>query len=498
MRNVFPPQMSIGQRDIADIKIDVSSRDDIPVILLGLQHIFTTQPLREAVFKILEEVAPTKMDDEGTKIVSINKGRPGMDQWSILVLGSLRVGLNTDYDRILELANQHNTLREMLGLGCFDSDKRYCLQTLKDNLKLFTPAIMDRIGVEVIRAGYQLLDLDIHKLIRARCDSFVLKTNVHFPTDTSLLHDATRVLIRLCVQWSLQHALPEWRLHKHNLSKFKGLYRKLQKLKHSTSKNEDIKAAKALEIKQAYQDYIDLAGFYLERTKASILTLKNDFHIPDVLLTDLRTFSLHAERQIDQIRRRAIQGETIPHDEKVLSLFQPHTEWISKGKAGVPVELGLRVCIMEDSHGFILHSQVMQKTTDDKVAVPMVKATQAKFPSFNACSFDKGFHSPANQTDLKAVIEQVVLPKKGKLSKAEQEREYAPEFKQAKKQHSAVESAINALEVHGLDKCFDHGIDAFERYVGLAVLSRNIQKLGTIKRDRERLRLLEEQQKLAA
>ena len=284
MRNVFPPQMSIGQRDIADIKIDVSSRDDIPVILLGLQHIFTTQPLRDAVFKILEEVAPNKMDDEGTKIVSINKGRPGMDQWSILVLGSLRVGLNTDYDRILELANQHNTLREMLGLGCFDSDKRYRLQTLKDNIKLFTPAIMERISVEVIRSGYQLLDLDIHAQIRGRCDSFVLKTNVHFPTDISLLHDATRVLIRLCVKWGLQHALPEWRLHKYNLSKFKGLYRKLQKLKHSTSKNEDIKAAKALMIKQAYQDYIDLAGFYLERTKTSILTLKNDFYIPEVLL----------------------------------------------------------------------------------------------------------------------------------------------------------------------------------------------------------------------
>ena len=66
-----------------------------------------------------------------------------MDQWSILVLGSLRLGLNADYDRILELANQHKTLREMLGLGCFDADKRYRLQTLKDNLKLFTPKVMD-------------------------------------------------------------------------------------------------------------------------------------------------------------------------------------------------------------------------------------------------------------------------------------------------------------------------------------------------------------------
>jgi len=498
MRNVFLPQMSIGQRDIADIKIDVSSRDDIPTILLGLQHIYTTIPLREAVFKILEEVAPTKSNGEETKIVSINQGRPGMDQWSILVLGSLRVGLNTDYDRIMELANQHNTLREMLGLGCFDSHKRYHLQTLKDNIKLLTPAIMGRISAEVIRASYQLLDLDIHLLIRGRCDSFVLKTNVHFPTDISLLFDATRVMIRICVKWDKQHALPGWRQHQHNLRQFKNVYRKLQKLKHSTSKNEGIKTVKALEIKQAYQDYIDLAGFYLARVKAGILTLKNDHKIPEVLLTDLHTFSLHADRQIDQIKRRAIQDETIPHSEKVFSLFQPHTEWISKGKAGVPVELGLRVCIMEDSHGFILHSQVMQKTTDDKVAVPMVKATKAKFPSFNACSFDKGFHSPANQTDLKALIEQVVLPKKGKLSKANQEREYAPEFKQAKKQHSAVESAINALEVHGLDKCLDHGIDAFERYVGLAVLSRNIQKLGTIKRDMERLKLLELQKKLAA
>jgi hypothetical protein len=490
--------MSIGQIGIADIQIDVSSRDDIPVILLGLQHIYTTPPLRDAVFKILEEIAPTKLDNDVEKVVSLAKGRPGMDQWSILVLGTLRLNLNADYDRILELANQHRTLREMLGLGCFDADKRYYLQTLKDNLKLFTPKIMGRINVEVIQAGYQLLDLDIHAQIRGRCDSFVLKTDVHFPTDINLLYDAIRTLIHRCDKWSKQYALPGWRQHAHNLRQFKRLYRKLQKLKHSTSKNAAQKAAKELEIKQAYQDYIELAQCYLERTQASILILKNDYKVPEILFADLHTFSLHAERQIDQIRRRAIQGETIAHAEKVFSLFQPHTEWISKGKAGVPVELGLRVCIMEDSHGFILHSLVCQKTTDDKVAVPMVEATKAQFPSFNVCSFDKGFHSPENQQQLKTLIDQVVLPKKGKLSKADQEREYTPEFRHAKKQHSAVESAINALEVHGLDKCPDHGIDAFERYVALAVLSRNIQKLGAIKRDRERQRLLDEKQKQAA
>ena len=136
------------------------------------------------------------------------------------------------------------------------------------------------------------------------------------------------------------------------------------------------------------------------------------------------------------------------------------------------------ICIMEDSHGFILHSFVCQKTTYAKVAVPLVEATQAQFPSFNASSFDKGFHSPENQKELITRNEQVVLSKKDKQSKADQEHEYAPESRQAKKQHSAVESAINALEVHGLDKCPDHGIEGFGRYVALAVLSRDIQKLA--------------------
>jgi len=158
-------------------------------------------------------------------------------------------------------------------------------------------------------------------------------------------------------------------------------------------------------------------------------------------------------------------GKTIPHDEKVFSLFEPHTEWISKGKAGVPVELGKRVCVIEDTHGFILHHQVMDKQTDDKVAVDMVRTTQTLFPQFNACSFDKGFHSPHNQRELKDTLDHVVLPKKGKLSKADKEREYADAFVEARQQHSAVESAINALQVHGLDRCLDHGMDGFERYL---------------------------------
>ncbi len=188
----------------------------------------------------------------------------------------------------------------------------------------------------------------------------------------------------------------------------------------------------------------------------------------------------HAERQIDQIERRVIKGEKIPHDEKWFSIFQEHTEWISKWKAGVPVELGLRVSILEDQVGFILHHRVMEKQTDDNVAVEIVKEAQECFLTLRLCSFDKGFYSPQNREELKRILEKVVLPKKGKWSKKDQEIETEEEFVRSRKQHSAVESAINALEVHGLDRCPDHGIEGFKHYVAMAVVGRNIQKLGAL------------------
>ncbi|BCG62647.1 MAG: transposase, ISNCY family [Methyloprofundus sp.] len=498
MRNVISSQLEFGQIDIAHINIDVTSRDDISLILLGLQHIYTTASLKKAVFKILQEIIPHKgkKESDETEAVSANKGRPGMEQWSILVLGTLRLALNADYDRIQELANQHRTLRMMLGLGDFD-DKSYRLQTLKDNLKLFTPDIMERINLEVIRAGHQLLGLNESTSIQGRCDSFVLKTDVHFPTDINLLHDAIRVLVRQCLYWSKDYYLPDWRQHKHNLARFKKQYRKIQRLRHSTSRDETKKQLKADEIIKAHRLYIDLAQVFLDRAIVSYDLLKGTHAVSEILLEDMKTFRLHGERQINQIRRRVIEGEKIPHDEKVFSLFQPHTEWIKKGKAGIPVELGVRVCILEDDHGFILHHKVMQKETDDKIAVEMVKATQEKFPKLNACSFDKGFHSKANQSGLKEILDQVTLPKKGKLSVADKEHEYAEEFKQAKKKHSAVESAINALQVHGLSKCRDHGIEAFERYAALAILAGNIQQVGAIKRTIERKRLIKQNRKVA-
>lgn len=482
MRTVLHSQLRLGEEDIAQIKLDPKSRDDIPQMLAGLQYIYTTPELRQRVFTILEEVIPQRVGPGNNGPANPNRGRPGMEQWRILVLGTLRLGLNADYDRIHELANQHRTIRQMLGHALVDDKTQYQVQTLKDNLRLFTPEILDRISQEVVGAGHRLLKKNALDL-SGRCDSFVVKTDIHFPTDINLLFDAIRKTIKECARLCQEQNFTDWRQSGHNIKTFKKQYRIIQKLKHSTSKNEEKRQARDEATKKAHQCYLDQAEAFLVRVRATRERLSA---LPGFLpksLDDLNGYLVHVVRQIDQIRRRVIHGEVIPHGEKVFSIFEPHTEWISKGKAGVPVELGLRVCVLEDRNRFILHHRVMAQETDDQVACAMVKGAKERFPCLSLCSFDKGFHSPGNQQNLKAELTTVVLPKKGRLSVADKERESAQEFVTARQQHSAVESAINALGVHGLDLCRDHGLDGFKRYVALAVVARNIQRLGAVVRN---------------
>ncbi len=154
MRQVINPQLQFGEVDIGAIALDPKSRDDIPQLLRGLQHIYTNPELRARVFAILEEIVPAGVNGQA----DTSTGRPGMEQWKILVLGVLRLGLNADYDRIHELANEHKSIRQMLGhSGWADGEEdRYGLQTIKDNLRLFTPEILDRINQEVVKAGHAL------------------------------------------------------------------------------------------------------------------------------------------------------------------------------------------------------------------------------------------------------------------------------------------------------------------------------------------------------
>lgn len=274
--------------------------------------------------------------------------------------------------------------------------------------------------------------------------------------------------------------MSNFRQSKYNIKSVKRSMRKLQKLRRSKSKNDKIAAKRALEIEGQCNLYLESCQQNISKVReVKCFILENKLEEAEVF-SKIDRFADHADRFIDQIRRRIIHGESIPHKEKVFSIFEEHTEWISKGKAGVPVELGLRIAIVEDQFGFILHHKVLQQDTDDKIAVPIIKETKERFPGLEGCSFDKGFHSPENQKELSKLLNLLVLPKKGKLSKKQREVEQSADFRQKRQQHSAVESGINALEVHGLDRCPDKGLDRFKLYTAIAITARNLQKIGAL------------------
>jgi hypothetical protein len=149
MRNIKENQMTFGQVDIGEITFHPRCRDEIPKLLRGLQHIYCTPEIKEKVFSILQTLVPEEVNTE--------EGRPGMDLWTIFVLGTMRLSCNWDYDKLQEMANNHNTLRRMVGIPPWDYQTSYALQTLKDNVALLTPEILDRINRVVVEAGHALV-----------------------------------------------------------------------------------------------------------------------------------------------------------------------------------------------------------------------------------------------------------------------------------------------------------------------------------------------------
>lgn len=149
MRKVTDIQMKIGEKEISSIEFDLRSRDEIPKVLIGLQHIYCTPRIRNEVFEILKDTLQCDIDADN--------GRPGMDLWKILVAGTLRLNCNWDYDKIHDMVNNHKKIREMLGHGTFDENYIYALQTLKDNISLLTPDVLDRINQVVVKAAHDLI-----------------------------------------------------------------------------------------------------------------------------------------------------------------------------------------------------------------------------------------------------------------------------------------------------------------------------------------------------
>ena len=455
MRKTLDSQLKLGQIPIAEMKINPKDRDDIPAVLAGLRALYVDENVRAKIFEILEERVRPEVDH--------NRGRPGMDLWRIFVLGVVKQALNIDFDRLRNLADEHRSLRQMLGHSDYVEDMEYRLQTIIDNVSLLSEDMLREINAVVVRCGHERLNHARQDSLEGRVDSAVTQTHVHWPTDVNLLRDAMERLLRLLPRACVKHEIKGWRKSRFWTNQVKAAFQQVRTFRRWRN------VAKV----EAYLALCRKLVARMQLTLTQLQTLRASTYTIEMYLD-------HAVRQIDQVERRLIKNEVIPHEEKVFSIHEPHTRWINKGKAGVKAELGLPVCYLEDQHQFILHHEVLLEGVDSDMIVPFVEEAQRRYPTLDSMSTDRGYWSPGNRTKLDKMLRVNALPKKGGKSKADQARESAPEFAEARQQHPAIESAIHNLNHRGLARVRTHGVEGFVRTVALGVVAANVHRLGQI------------------
>ena len=476
MRKRFEQQNELDAQLIPDVKIDGKSRHELPQLLAGLQYIFVTPYLNEVVFEILEK-----------KVLGGKKatGRLGMSLWEILVLGTMRLNLDADYDTVYDLANHHQVVRGILGVHTrqvFGEGKYYELQTLKDNIALLDEKTLKEISEVVVKAGHQLKKNESEENIELnlKADTYAVESTIHFPTDINLLWDCNRKCLDT-IGLILKHTtLPGWRKHKHWHKIIKRVYRRTANIHQKKGKGYKER------LKKAAEKYLQRSRELSQRVEQSYKELL-PLALADIqlgaLLKALSYYHEMLEKHIGLVERRIIKGEIIPHEEKVFSIFEPHVEWIQKGKHNKKVELGHNTLITTDQFQFIVDHEVLVGQGDKAQPIALAKRVKERFSegyALNSISFDRGFFSALAKKALQEDFEHVVMPKKGKKTPQQEAEESAKTFVALRKKHSAVESNINELEHSGANRVPDKGLDGFKKYVALGVLSYNLKRLGKL------------------
>jgi len=471
MRTPIDLQLSLGQPALDEIALDVDSRFELIPVLAGLQHLHGQPQTRE---RLLDLVAADVLGDADP-----DRGREGMSFWQILVLAVVRQGCDYDFAALSHAANHDNLLRAFLQMGPL-SDEGFAEKTVHENVSKLRPQTLEQIAYVIAEAGHELAPQACRKV---RGDSFVVQTNIHYPTDSGLLLDGVRKLTTLSHRLAGERGLPGWRQARHLHKKAKRLDRRIGRIAKGRRKDRSTR------LKEAYGELIDLARQIANRALDLYVATRQAAGSPLVgeQREEILRFVVMTDYVASLAERRVLRGETIAHAEKVFSLFEPNTELINRGKRPDPIEFGHRVLVLEDAAGFIVHLEVMGVGVQDvEVLQPAMEAVQQRLnQKIQQASFDRGFWSPENHEALAQLVEQACLPRKGKPLPAEG----TPEFEEARRQHAGVESKIGALQSgNGLVRCRDRGDVGYARYVMLAAVARNLQTLGKLLLEQARAR----------
>ena len=397
MRMSHSVQARLDCDPVGNVELNLECRDEIVPSLQALKHIISRAELRD---EILDLIAADVNRDS-----SVSRGRKGLEYWQIIVLASVRLGCNVDYDRLQDLAENHRKLRHIMGIGDWDEDIGLNWRRIRDNICLLKPETIARISHLIVGEGHQYCPEAAQTV---RVDSFVMETNIHYPTESSLIWDGLRKVLELCVYVGGVLELSGWRQHVHLRKKIKHLQREISRA--AASKNP--KAKKRL--KRLYVKLLRRARWILDRAEKTVnkaTTTRSDIVAK---LDQIQVFVERTRQVCSTAHRRVILGEQVPNEDKLFSIFEPHTQLYRRGKAGQENQFGRLALIYEDGQGFITHHYLLDRQeTDVDVAVPQTHIVQQRLGgAIERISFDRGFYSEENEKELHNIVSGPCLPKR--------------------------------------------------------------------------------------
>ncbi|MBI4627069.1 MAG: ISNCY family transposase, partial [Candidatus Rokubacteria bacterium] len=346
-----------------------------------------------------------------------------------------------------------------------------------------TPATVRALNDAVVQAA---VALDLEDGAQLRVDTTVVETDIHFPTDCTLLWDTVRVVTRLVRQLgeSVPAALTGFTDHTRRAR------RRMQEISRLTP------AQRARQNRRKYRDLLRVTAGVVARARGAVATARATgprdplaaAHVTG-LGGEIEHFCGLADRVIAQTQRRVLAGDQLPVHQKIFSIFEPHTDLIKRGKTATPVEFGHKVFLAESRHGLITDYGVVDGNPVDEVHVPpsltQHQVTFGRVPALYAA--DRGFYTPDNLEALTAAgVEQECIPQCGGR-KTEQRTAYEKSraFKKGQRFRAGIEGRISVLlRGRGMRRCLLEGRERFKVFVGAAVLANNLLRIADLMRQR--------------
>ncbi|CAA9221594.1 MAG: hypothetical protein AVDCRST_MAG93-468, partial [uncultured Chloroflexia bacterium] len=319
---------------------------------------------------------------------------------------------------------------------------------------------------------------------KLRLDSTVVETTIHYPVDSTLLADGVRVLTRTILRAKpiLEQAGSRARTLFRNRTRS---VRRVTRHLIDAARRRGEQASE--EVKESYEQLLALTQQVVVQAQQVQQQLQTSFQqhadgTAQRLAETLQTFVPRVEQVISQTKRRVLQGESVPAGEKLVSLFEPETAIIRKGKAGKPTEFGRVLWLGETDGGILTQARVLEGNPDD--AAELVPSLKQHIKQFgrppNLVAGDGKLATPTNEQQAQQCgVRQVVLPRPGKKSATRMAYEQQRWFRLGRNWRAGIEGRISGLKRgQGLERCRYHGDEGMKRWVGWGVLAYDLRVIA--------------------